>query len=171
MSNTFLYRMPAGVAGAINSAEHATIEAGIFDADYPCLAFGILVKLVSGKYRPIASGDTLANVAQGFLARPYPVSEPLGTTDQSIGAGIPNAADAANVMKRGYMNVVVTANGGTALADIVKGDKVYVRVTAASPGDVGDIEAGSAEGNEVVPGAFFTGAPDSDGLGEIAYNI
>ena len=177
MSNTFLYRMPAGIAGQVNRVEAATIEPGIFDASYPCLAYGILVQISSGKVRPIASGETIANLkGLGFLARPFPIQEAQGTSaaNELIGAGAPNTTFAANVMKRGYMSVLVTANGATALADIVKGDPVYVRTLAAvSPleGSVGDIEAGSTTGNEVVSGAYFMGAPDSNGFGEIAYNI
>ena len=174
MSNTFLYRMPAGIPGDVQRAEHATIEPGIYDTSYPCLAYGILTKIISGKVRPIASGDTIASLTLGgFLVRPFPVQEPAGTTAaaEAIAAGTPNTTLAADLLKRGYMTVKITANGGTALASIAKGDPVYVRVTASVSGAVGDIEAGTASGNEVVSGAYFMGGVDADGNGEIAYNI
>ena len=176
MSNAFLYRMPAGIAGAVGRVEHATIEPGIFDSSYPCLAYGILVKLVGGKVRPIASADIIASVQNGFLVRPFPVQEGQGSSAASelLGAAAPNVTLAANILKRGYISVKVTGNGGTALASIAKGDAIYVRKTAAiSPalGSVGDIEAGTATGNEAVTGAYFMGAADSDGFCEIAFNI
>lgn len=174
MSNTFLYRMPAGIPGDVQRAEQATIEPGIYDTSYPCLAFGILTKIVSGKVRPIASGDTIASLTLGgFLARPYPIQEPIGTTalNEALAAGSPNTTLTADLLKRGYMTVKVTANGATALASIAKGDAVYVRTTASVDGAVGDIEAGSAAGNEVLSGAYFMGGVDADGNGEIAYNI
>lgn len=74
MSNTFLYRMPAGIAGDVQRREHATIEPGIYDTDYPCLKYGILVKIVSGKVRPIANADTIATVQAGFLVHPFPMN-------------------------------------------------------------------------------------------------
>lgn len=179
MSNTFLYRMPAGIAGDVQRREHATIEPGIYDTNYPCLKYGILVKIVSGKVRPIANADTIATVQAGFLVRPFPMNEPIGTSaaDQLIAGGAPNTALAANVMKRGYMTVKVTANGSIALADIAKGSAVYVRKTAGAgggaggTGSIGDIEAGTITGNEAVTGAYFMGGVDSDGFGEVAFNI
>jgi hypothetical protein len=179
MTNAFIYRMPAGIAGDVQRREHATIETGIFDTSYPCLAYGILVKLVSGKVRPIVSADVIATVQQGFLARPFPIQEPQGSSAASelIGGGAPNTTLAANIMKRGYMSVLVTANGSVALADIAKGSAVYVRKTAGAgagaggTGAVGDIEAGTITGNELVTNAFFMGAADANGFCEIAFNI
>ena len=179
MSNTFLTRMPAGIAGNVTRLEHATIEPGLFNASYPCLSFGIFAKVVSGLYRPVASGDTIANLVGGFVARPFPVNEPYGTTiaQEAIGQGVPNLADAANILKRGYMMVVVTSNGGTTNTEIAKGDKVYIRKTAGAgagaglAGAVGDIEAGASTGAEILPNCFFMGASDSNGFTEIAFNI
>ena len=171
MSNTFTYRMPAGIAGAVGRMEIATIEPGLADASYPCLAFGIFLKLSSGKYRPLVSGDVAASIV-GLLVRPFPVQEPIGSSaaNEAVGGGL-SSTSIINILKRGYMTVLVTANGGTALANIAKGDQVYVRVTASVAGAVGDIEAGSASGNVAVTGAYFLGGVDASGYGEIAYNI
>jgi hypothetical protein len=173
---SFLYRMPSGIAGDVQRHEHATIEPGIFDASYPCLKFGILIKTVSGKVRPIASADVIATVQKGFLVRPFPIQEPIASTaaDELLGGGAPNIAYAANVMKRGYMTVLVGAGGATAFASIVKDDPVYCRQLAAvAPlvGSVGDIEAGSATGNSAITGCYFMGPADSNGFCEIAFNI
>lgn len=175
MSNAYLYRMPAGVPGDVQRREHATIEPAQYDTDYPCLAYGILTKIVSGKIRPIASGDTIASLSlAGFLVRPFPLQEAIGTSaaNEALGAAAPDYTNKlADILKRGYMTVKVTAGGGTALASIAKGNAVYVRVTADTGKAVGDIEAGSASGNEVVTGAYFMGGVDADGYGEIAWNI
>jgi len=173
MSNAFVYRMPAGVPGDVGRLEQATIEPNQYDTDYPCLAYGILVKLVASKIRPIASGDDISAVGYGFLVRPYPIQEPIGSaaSSQALSAGAPNTALAADVLRRGYMTVKVTAGGATAIASIAKGDAVYVRSTADTGKVVGDIEAGSISGNDTVTGAIFMGAADTDGNVEIAYNI
>lgn len=173
MSNAFLYRMPAGIAGDVQRKEHATIEPGIYDANYPCLAFGIVVKIVGGLVRPIASGDDPDALTLGFLCRPYPFQEPIGTSisDEGMGSGVPNPLLTADVMKRGYMTVKITTGGSDAFADVVKGDPVYVRVTADTGKAVGDLEAGSASGNHLVPGAYFMGGVDANGFAEIAYNL
>lgn len=174
MSNAFLYRMPVGIAGTITRAEHATVEPGIFNASYPCLAYGIFVQVSAGKVIPIASGNTIANLkGVGLLARPFPINDVLGALagSEALNAGTPPVIQTADVLKRGYMMVKVTAFGGTALASIVKGDPVYARTTVSTYGLVGDIEAGTVAGNEIVSGAYFMGTPDSDGNTEIAFNI
>lgn len=175
MSNAFLYRMPAGIAGDIQRREHATVEPGMLDASYPALAYGVFLKLVSGLYRIVASGDTIATVAVngGFLARPFPIQEAIGTSaaNELLGGGAPDVTKVANIMKRGYISVKVTAGGSTALADIKKGDPVYIRVTADTGKVVGDIEGGTVSGNELLPGAYFMGGVDANGMGEIAFNI
>ena len=173
MSNAFIYRMPNGIPGNVNRMEAATIEAGLQESGYPFTAFGVLAKLVAGVYRPLASGDTPANVIQGFLVRPYPVQAAQGSSaaSQLLGAGTPPTDGPVNILKRGYMTVKVTAGGGTALAAIAKGDAVYIRSTADTGKVVGDIEAGSASGNAALSNAFFMGPADTSGNCEIAYNI
>lgn len=173
MSNTFLYSMPTGIPGNVQRLEAATIEAGLFDADYPCEAYGILVKKVEGLIRPVANGDTIASLTKlALLARPYPIQEPLGTTvaGQALAGGVPDNDQPANLLRRGYMTVVATGNGADAISAIVAGDPVYVRTTA-SPGEVLDFEGGSASGNQLVPNMYFTGTPDSDGNVEVEFNL
>jgi hypothetical protein len=171
--NAFIYRMPAGIPGAVTRAEHTTIEPGIFDASYPVTVFGVPVKIVSGKVRPIASGDTLASVmAQGlggFLVRPYPTQY---TSNEALAAGTPNVASIADVMKRGYMMVKVNASLPAAVP--AKGGVVYCRKTdpGASEDLIGGVESDADSAKcEAIPNCFFTGAMDSDGNCEIAFNI
>lgn len=176
MGNAFVYRMPNGIPGNVNRMEAATIEAGLQENGYPFTAFGVMAKLVAGIYRPLASGDTPASVIQGFLVRPYPVQAAQGSSaaSQLLGAGTPPTDGPVNILKRGYMTVKVTANGGTALAAIAKGDAVYICNTTSGARVVGDIEAGSSSSggtNAALSNAFFMGPADTDGNCEIAYNI
>jgi len=176
MSNAYLTRMPAGIPGEVTRHEMATIEPGMFDPNFPSLAFGIFTKVVSGYVRPIAAADTLAsytNVNGGFLVRPFPMQEQIASTAASelIGAGIPNNTLSASILKRGYIMVYITTGGGTAYASIAKGDAVYCRKTAGPGKAVGDLEAGSIAGNEAIPGAYFMGPADANGYTEIQYYI
>lgn len=163
MSNAYLLRMPSGFPGVVNRVDQATIEPQIMDPDTPVTAFGKFVKFVSGKVQPIAASDA-ATVVQGLLVKPYPTQEP--SSNEAIGAGTPDKYAPCNVLKRGYMTV--TLNKGTA----TKGGQVYVRVTASGDDVVGQIETAADSGKCVaVTGCFFTGAADSSGNVEVAYNI
>ena len=127
------YQMPSGIAGNVTRPEVSTIEQFILNQTTPPLAFGVPVKNVSAKIQPIAGGD-LSSAIIGFLARPYPTS---GNGTDGLGVATPNKALPGDVLKRGYINVVV---GGTTAP--VSGGTVYVRVANPSTGKVvGDVEA------------------------------
>ena len=169
MSNVFVTRMPAGIPGAVTRVEHSTIEPQVMDADYPVTVYGVPVKFVSGKVRPIASGDTVASVIQGLLVRPYPTQ---GATNEALGAATPSVIQAADILKRGYMMVKVNASLPSAVP--AKGGVVYCRKTDHGAAEylVGGIESDADSAKcEAVPGCYFTGAMDSNGNVEIAYNI
>ncbi len=170
MSPAFTYRMPAGIAGAISrDPAQATIEPQIYDPATMPTVFGIPVKYVAGKVQPIAAADVVANVVQGLLVRPYPIQ---GSSNEALGAATPNHDQIADVMKRGYMMVQVRASLPAAVP--AKGGVVYVRKTDHGAGEylIGGIESDAdAAKCEALPGAFFTGAMDSNGLCEVAYNI
>lgn len=150
-------RMPCGIPGEVTRTSGAVLEPGIVGAnDVP---HGAPVKIASGKFVPLAGGEAAADI-YGLMARNYPSQG--GTTTLT-----PNVAPAdlgCDVLRSGYM--AVTLATGTA----AKGDTVYVRVTADTGKDVGDIEAGSATGNVAI-NAKFQGAADTDGSVEISYNI
>jgi hypothetical protein len=157
----YTYRMPAGVPGAVNRAQHATVEAQVFDGNNPVTAYGRFVKIVSEKVRPIASGDA-ASVVYGLLVRPFPAN----SSQEGIGVATPPTTGVAEVLRRGYMTVKL--NQGTA----AKNGQVYVRVTAAGGKLVGDIETAADSGNCVaVSGCVFTGPADAGGAVEVAFNI
>lgn len=153
MGNAFLYRMPSGIAGAISRSQSSDVDTGIFDASYPFSAYGVPCKEVSGKLRPIASGDTAANVI-GFLVRPFPTtganaSDPLGTA-------VPPTTGIGNRLIRGYMTV--KNNYGSP----ARNGQVYVRVANASSGKpIGGIEAASET-------TFTGGTITGTGTGTIA---
>ncbi|MBR8188280.1 hypothetical protein KDW82_04290 [Burkholderia vietnamiensis] len=162
MGNAYLYRMPSGIPGDVSRPSQATIESGIFDSSFPFASYGIPVKKVSGKIRPVASGDA-ASVIIGLLVRPYPTQ----SSQDPLGTSTPPTTGVGNVMRRGYMTV--QCNAGTP-AD---GGTVYVRVAAASEAKViGGIEAASDSTNTVVlAGAAFRNAGDASGNVEIEYNL
>ncbi|HDR9164524.1 structural cement protein Gp24 [Burkholderia vietnamiensis] len=162
MGNAYLYRMPSGIPGDVSRPSQSTIESGIYDPSFPCPSYGIPVKKVNGKIRPVASGDA-ASVIYGLLVRPYPT----GASQDPLGTSTPPTTGVCNVLRRGYMTV--QNNAGTP-AD---GGTVYVRVAAASGAKViGGIEAASDSTNTVVMAVTaFRNAGDASGNVEIEYNL
>ncbi|MFX3545035.1 structural cement protein Gp24 [Ralstonia mannitolilytica] len=162
MGNAYLYRMPSGIPGDVSRPSQATIEPGIFDSSFPFASYGIPVKKVNGKIRPVASGDAAA-VIIGLLVRPFPTR----SSQDPIGTSTPPTTGVGDVMRRGYMTV--QCNAGTP-AD---GGAVYVRVAAPSGAKViGGIEAAADGTNTVVmAGAAFRNAGDASGNVEIEFNL
>lgn len=160
----FTYRMPVGIPGSLNRAEHATVEAQIIDSAAPPTKYGIAVKLVSGLIRGLAASDA-GSVVYGFLVRPFPTqssTDPLGTST-------PPTSGPCDVLRRGYIMVKV------ALGTVTKNLPVYVVTTAGGSVVVGDlVTAASPAGGGtavLIAGAVYTGPADADGSCEIAYNI
>lgn len=164
MGNAFITRMPAGIPGDVTRREHATIEPQLFDANYPCLRFGEPVKMVSGKIRPMAAGDT--SQPYGFLVRPYPSQM---ASSEAVGTATPDVTKIGDVLVRGYMTVQVVE--GTP----AKNGAVYYRSQDGSPtGHIGQLEvdsSGSPTTNVAITGCYFMGTGDSDGNVEIRFNI
>jgi hypothetical protein len=162
MSTAILYRMDAGIPGAVSRAEHATISPEVLDTTYYPTAYGVFVKIVSGAVRKIASGDAASDV-RGVLVRPFPTS---GNGTDGLGTSTPPTSGICDVLRRGYIFVKLAQ--GTAAKEAA----VYVRVTADTGKLVGDIETAADSGKCVaVTGAYFTGAADANGNVEIAFNI
>jgi len=160
--NTFLYRMPAGIPGAISrGAGQATVEPQVLNLSLPFTAYGKFGKIVSEKFIPIAAADA-ASVVYGLLVRPYPTA----SSSDGLGTSTPPTSGICDVMRRGYLSVLL--NKGTA----AKNGGVFVRITAAGGDVVGQIEAGADGGAAVlVVGCVFTGPADANGMVEIAFNI
>lgn len=160
MGNAILYRMPSGIPGDVSRLQSATVDSVPFNSSLPFAGFGLPGKLASGKFVPIAGGETAADVA-GFLVRTFPTQ-----TANGDGSGVP-ATGIASVLRRGHMTVKL--NSGTAAL----GGQVYVRVANASAGKpIGGIEAAADSTNTIaVTGCKFTHAADASGNVEIEFNI
>jgi hypothetical protein len=151
MSNqAFLYRMPAGLAGAVSRIEALVSEPNLIDTTTPPTVFGIPVKLVSGKIQKCASGNT----PYGFLIRPYPTQS---ATSEALGTATPSLLQTCDVMKSGYMQVV---SAGVPAKD----GQVYFL-------DADGTITASATSSTAIVGCKFMGAADANGLVEIAYNL
>jgi len=169
----FLYSMPFGIPGAVTRMGNGVpsdVEAQIMDSGNPVLAYGLFGQIdgTSQDFREMGAGDT---DVYGCLVRPFPSqpstaagvsgSVPLGT------AAVPPTSGAIDVLKMGYINVLL--RGATAAK---KNGIVYVRINAAdSTHPLGGCEAAADGGNTVAINAYFTGPADANGNVEIAFNI
>jgi len=165
MSNAFITRMPAGIAGDVTRREHADIEPQVMDTDYPVLRYGEPVKMVDGEIRPITTGDDINDI-YGFGCRAYPVQN---SSNEALGTATPPTNLHFDVMRRGYMTVKV--QDGTP----VKNASVFVRTAAAddpTAQSIGGLECDSDGGDCFeITNAKFMGEADSDGNVEISYNL
>ncbi|HCQ8600993.1 structural cement protein Gp24 [Klebsiella michiganensis] len=164
MDNTFLYRMPAGIAGAISRPQDLTVEPQTLDSAKAFAAYGLAGKFSAGKFVPIEAADTAA-VVVGIYVRPYPTASQPDKVRQ-IGTGFNFAGDC---MKRGY----VTVNIGVDASSVALGGAVFMRVatpTASSP--LGAFLAAADGANTVqITNAYFNGLGDTNGNIELAFNI
>lgn len=179
----YQFNMPSGIPGSVSRAEHATIEAQLLSSTNQPIAYGVPVKIVSGKVQGFQSTDTTAfgiTVAtgievgtkpHGILIRPYPTNsgqDPLGISGTTSTQTMPTSG-IVDVMVRGYVMVFV---GSTKRSSAAKDSQVFYSVVSTGSYLVGEIEGG-ADGSNTVPlyGAYFTGAADAQGNCEIAFNI
>ncbi|MFJ5317199.1 structural cement protein Gp24 [Pectobacterium versatile] len=164
--NSYLHRMPIGIAGAVTRPRDLTIEPVTLDYQKQFAGYGLAGKYVNDKFVPLESGDAIANVA-GILVRPYPITSVadlayLGVTVNQVGDNL----------KRGYICVKATA-GNAATAK--KGAPVYVRVAAGSTASpVGSFlltPDATATNTPQLPNAEVMGPGEADGRIEISYKI
>lgn len=136
---SYLQRMPAGIPGDVSRKEGAYVEARVFDATNPPLAYGqpVVIDGTSKNIRKLLAGDASTSV-YGFLVRPFPTSN-INTTD-GLGTSTPNTNQPADIMKKGYLNVLLQNSTASAL-----NGQVYVR-TATTSGSLvqGGLEAAAA---------------------------
>lgn len=156
-------RAPAGFPGRVTRSDSLTIQQEIIDSNTPPTVYGGVVKLVSGKLQPIASGDSAG--VYDILVAPYPTQ----STTNAYGGATPPTSGLADVLKRGY--IAVTLAKGTA----AKGGQVYVVTTAGGTVVVGDYVTStspSGGGTAVaLTNVFFMGPADAGGVVEISKNI
>lgn len=164
MSNAILYRMPAGIAGAISRPQDLTVEPHILDSTKPFAFYGVAGKIAAGKFVPITAGDTAAFVA-GVYVRPFPTASQPDLVQQTGG----NSSATGGALVRGYVTVNIA---GDASAVALRGS-VFMRVgspTSASP--LGSFLAAADGANTVaITNAYFNGPGDANGNVELAYNI
>jgi hypothetical protein len=153
--------MAQGIPGEITRVSASVVEGQPLNSSLPFSAYGLPVKIVSGKVVPITNtGD----VVWGFLSRPFPItganaSDPLGTS-------VPPTTGVANVMRRGYMSVFVQ-NGAASAA---LGSAVYIRFQNPGGGKiVGGLEASSSGDTYQLTNAAFMGPADANGNAEISW--
>ena len=154
----FLYRAPSGVAGDITRQQDTIVESGLLNAAKAPTAFGAPLKLVSGKFEAIGSGDA-ATVFAGVLSRVAPSI--AGDTAQTFVSGTPNVQSVQGVVVKGYINVKC------AVGTPVRGASVYMRVTADTGKAVGDFET-AADSGKCVAIAGATWAVDGKDASNVA---
>src|SRR5690606_6207358 len=107
--------------------------------------------------------DTISLI-YGIYVRPYPTH----SSQDALGTSTPPTKGIGNVLKRGYMTVLL--RNSTAA---VKNGAVYVRLADPATGTpAGGLEAAAdSTDTDVLSVANFMGAADAAGCVEIAYNI
>lgn len=165
----FVTRMPAGIPGEASRAYGNTvIEPQIITPSgttgHPT-AYGVPLVVDNtggnvGNMRTVASSDS---AIYGVLVRPFPT----GASQDPLGTSTPPANGACDVLKSGYITVLLS---GTAAA--AKGGAVYVWKSAASGSHIqGGWEAADPTTDGfAVTGAYFMGPADANGNVEIAIN-
>lgn len=166
--HSYLYRMPAGIPGALTRDSVATIEGIPFATNPGFNSYGVACKVVNGHITSIVSGDS-ESVVFGILVRPYPITGQQASAP--LGSSTPPSVDReANVLKRGYMTIENTQGTPSLNAP------VYVRVADSSGtglpmGSLSASQDSTASDTPQLTGAVFMGAADSSGNVEIAFNI
>lgn len=171
----FTFRMPAGIPGEINRIWAAVVETQVitpFGTTGAPTAYGVPLVIDAtagnvGNMRTIVAGDStfLTNIMPyGILARPFPT----GGSQDPLGTSTPPANGACDVLKAGYINVLLS---GTAPA--IKGSPVYIWTAAPSGSHItGGWEATTPGGSGIaILGSYFTGAADAAGFTELAFNV
>lgn len=139
----YLYQAPAGVVGDITRTDETNAEPAMLVAVSSVFAqsYGIPMVYVAGGISQYATGNVAADFA-GILARSAP--EISGSTLQGFDNTVPNQFQPQNLVVRGYVSVKCT------IGTPARGGLVYIRTVAASGKFIGDLEAVSDPGNNVV---------------------
>lgn len=162
MAQSFLYRMPAGIAGDINRAQQAVVRPEVITAagatSPAAYGLAVVIDATSGQLRLPADPDTAID---GILARPFPTN----SSTSALGTSVPPTSGVVDMLMRGFISVKLA--GSTAAKN---GGLVYVWSSASSGAHVlGGFEAADPSGDGfVVAGAKFSGGADADGNTEIS---
>lgn len=142
----FLYKAPAGIAGAITRVDDSTVEPGYIAAANGPTLFGQPVKVEAGTGKFLLMGLTsVAGDFYGILIREVPSISGGSPTAQTFADGTPNPLAFHGVLVKGYCNVIC----GTGTP--VRGGAVYVRIVDGGVGKpVGSYEATADGANSVL---------------------
>lgn len=164
--NSYLTRMPIGIAGAITRPRESTIEPVMLDTSTPFPGYGLPGKYVNNKFVPLVDGDAI-DAVKGILSRPFPITSAADLAYLGVTANQPG-----DNLKRGYITVASTSGDASTAS---KGDPVYVRVTGGTAGSpVGSFlltPDATATNTPQLSNAEAMGPGDASGLVEIAFNI
>jgi hypothetical protein len=174
----FTYQMPFGFPGRLNrvgGGGKMDVEAQAMDPTNPVPAYGLAgqIDAVTGDFRFMEAGDT---TIYGFLVAPFP-TQPLAASGFSgavpLGApGVPPTSGVIDVMKSGYMTVVLEPNNAGVVTAPVKNGVVYICIQNPNAvGHVGGVQGAADGGNTIAINAYFTGPPDANNNVEIAFSI
>lgn len=165
IGNAYLYRMPSGFPGMVDRQDQALLQPEVLDSVNGPTAYGTFVKMTAGKIVKLAGGEAVGDI-RGIIARPYPVNE-TSTPGGTLGAAAtPNLALPGDILKRGYINMVLKSGAPA------KGDQVYVCINVAGGNAVGDVLTGTDGGNNIaVTNCFFMGAADGNNVVQVSYNV
>jgi len=137
-----LTNLKSGQPGDISRAEGNFEAVWIDGTTNTPGAFGIPFKMVNGKAQTIEAADT-ANDFYGILSRNIP-AEGNRTDNQTFGAGVPNAQQAARTV-RGVGYCIVSCADGTP----ARGGAVFMVINTAGGGALGDLRT-TADGANTV---------------------
>lgn len=170
----FAFRMGAGFPGDVNRSSKFSVEPAAIHSAAPPVAYGqpVLIDGTSQGARPFTTGDQSDTAASGYgvTVRPFPFQQSSGSNfgEATLGAAVPPATGAIDVLRSGYIIGKLPA-GQTS----VKGGLVYVWCTASAGANVqGAITSVFDAGDTTrLANATFNGSPDANGNVEIAFNI
>jgi hypothetical protein len=174
----FLYNMPYGFPGRLNrvgGGGKLDVEAQAMDPTNYLTAYGLAgqIDAATGDFRIMQAGDT---TIYGFLVAPYP-TQPLAAAGFSgavaLGSpGVPPTSGVIDVMKSGYMTVVLEPNNAGVYTNPVKNGQVYICIQNPNAvGHAGGVQGAADGGNTIAINAYFMGPPDANNNVEIAFSI
>jgi hypothetical protein len=166
----FLGRMPSGFAGDVTRFQTARIEPTLVDAAavLPLLpGTPVVVDATTQGVRALTIADIGITDIYGIVVRTYPTQN-LGSGLAAGFGAVGTNGPVVDVLRSGY--IMVPINGSPA-----KGAPVFIWVAAtAAPHVLGGFEAVATGGSTLAIASLkttYNGAPDSTGIGELAFNI
>jgi hypothetical protein len=172
---SYLGRMPAGFAGAVNRSHPMSIEPCLIDYVAPPLYYGqcVVVDPTTQGVRPLVAGDSGLTDVYGITVRPFPYQQTTGGSfplSATIGAATPPVAGFMGILKQGYIMVPINASGNAP----VKGTPTYAWVAATSGAHIQGLWEATDNGSSIqvgtVPRNVYQGGWDANNVGELIFH-